>query len=226
MVRISDSKLRRNDSIGVLMAAYNEEKNIESVLQRIPKSISQVVVVDDGSTDKTAELAQQLSVLTVSHPINMGKGAAIRTGLKYITTDIIVFLDADGQHRPEEIPALVDPLLNGTADLVIGSRLLKGVATMPPIRALSNLLAASIIHLRIGHRVYDTQSGFRAIFRRHIQTMELQSTRFEFESEILLCALHNGLRILEIPISMIYGNHESYFRVDDMFNFLKAVIAF
>lgn len=210
-------------SIGVLMSAYNEERHIRSVLQRIPMNVSQIVVVDDGSSDKTAELAQQSGVLVVSHPTNLGKGVAIQTGLKSITTDIIVFLDADGQHRPEEIPVLVDPLLNGTADLVIGSRLLNGIATMPPVRALSNLLAASIILLRTGHRVYDTQSGFRAIFSQHLLLMDLQSTRFEVESEILLNALQNGLRIIEVPISMIYGTKKSNFQVKDMFNFLKAV---
>ena len=117
----------------------------------------------------------------------------------------------------------MDPLQNGTADLVIGSRLLNGIAAMPPIHALSNLLTANIILLRTGHRVYDTQSGFRAILRQHLLPMDLQSTRFEVESEILLNALQNGLRIIEVPILMIYGAKKSNFQVKDMFNFLKAV---
>lgn len=215
---------RNKKTIGVLIAAYNEENQIKNIIQRIPAVVDEILVVDDGSTDETRKEALKTGITVITHHQNQGKGMAIRTGITHLKTDIIVFLDADGQHRPEEIPILVAPLLQGQADLVIGSRLFGGFSTMPQIRVLSNVITRSIIRLRTNVHVNDTQSGFRAIIRTHLQNMNLCSTRYEIESEILLAAIKNKLRIKEVPISMIYGDEVSHFRGIDLLNFVKSVI--
>ena len=215
---------RHKKTIGVLIAAYNEEKQIKNIIQRIPTLVDEILVVDDGSSDNTRKEALKTGVTVITHHQNRGKGMAMRTGINQLETDIIVFLDADGQHRPEEIPFLVAPLLKGQADLVIGSRLLGGFAHMPRIRVLSNAITAALIRLRTGVNVRDTQSGYRAIFRSHLQKMNLRSARYEIESELLLAAIRNNLQIKEVPISMIYGDEESYFSGKDVLNFVKSVI--
>jgi len=211
-------------SIGILIAAYNEEKMIKQIIQRIPTFVDEILVVDDGSTDQTRQEALNTGVTVITHRRNQGKGMSMRTGINHLTTDIIVFLDADGQHKPEEIPRLVTPLLKDQADFIIGSRLLKGFAHMPRIRAFSNFVTRSLIRVRTGFTIYDTQSGYRALSRAHLLQMDLQSTRYEIESEILLSAIRSKLRIMEVPISMIYGDEESHFRGKDVLNFLKAVM--
>ena len=156
---------RDKKTIGVLIAAYNEEKQIKNIIRRIPAVVDEILVVDDGSTDETRKEALKAGITVITHRQNQGKGMAIRTGIIHLKTDIIVFLDADGQHRPEEIPILVAPLLQGQADLVIGSRLFGGFSTMPRIRVLSNVITRFVIRLRRSVYINDTQSGFRAIFR-------------------------------------------------------------
>ncbi|MCR4394619.1 MAG: glycosyltransferase family 2 protein, partial [Dehalococcoidales bacterium] len=146
-VKIPTSKLR----IIAAIPCYNTQKYIADVVSRTLKYVDEVIVVDDGSDDMTALEASAAGASVIRHNVNQGKGAAMKTAANYAESDIIVFLDGDGQHNPDEIPELVSPLLQGRADFVIGSRYLSGSMKLsaPFLRKIANLVAAFVISLVI-----------------------------------------------------------------------------
>jgi len=167
-----------------------------------------VIVVDDGSQDKTAELAKLAGAKVLAHPQNMGKGAALKTGFQVAKdADIIVTMDSDGQHKVEEIPKILEPILKGEADMVNGSRYLDGnVDTETPAyrRVGQNVLdTATNISGKI--KVTDSQSGFRAFAGHTIPVFRFHSHDYTIESEMLIEAAKAGLRIKEVEISATYG---------------------
>lgn len=167
-----------------------------------------VIVVDDGSQDKTAELAKLAGAKVLAHPQNMGKGAALKTGFQVAKdADIIVTMDSDGQHKVEEIPKILEPILKGEADVVNGSRYLDGnVDTETPAyrRVGQNVLdTATNISGKI--KVTDSQSGFRAFAGHTIPVFRFHSHDYTIESEMLIEAAKAGLRIKEVEISATYG---------------------
>jgi len=208
----------------VIIPAYNEEKRIGKVLQGIPEFVDEVIVVDDGSKDKTSEVARKFGVEVIRLERNEGKGKAMSEGIKEASGDIIVFIDADGQHRPEEIIKLVEPIVNGEADFVIGSRLIKAQGERPLIRKISNFITTYLTRLKLGIRVRDTQSGFRAIRREFLP--EIESKRYEVETEVLIKAVKKGARVKEVPVSMIYGVETGHFRFEDIVRFLRALLKY
>ena len=210
--------------ISVIIPAYNEEKRIGKVLQRIPEFVDEVIVVDDGSNDRTSEVARKFGVEVIRLERNEGKGKAMSEGIKAANGDIIVFMDADGQHRPEEIVKLVEPIVNGEADFVIGSRLIKAQGERPLIRKISNFITTYLIRLKLGISVRDTQSGFRAIRREFLP--EIESKRYEVETEVLIKAVKKGARVKEVPVSMIYGVETGHFRFEDIVRFLRALLKY
>lgn len=212
--------------ISVIIPAYNEEKRIGKVLQRIPEFVDEVIVVDDGSKDRTSEVAEKFNakVIVIKLKQNQGKGKAMSEGIKEASGDIIVFIDADGQHRPEEIIKLVEPIVNGEADFVIGSRLIKAQGERPLIRKMSNFITTYLTRLKLGIRIRDTQSGFRAIRREFLP--EIESKRYEVETEVLIKAVKKGARVKEVPVSMIYGVETGHFRFEDIVRFLKVLLKY
>lgn len=208
----------------MIIPAYNEEKRIGKVLQGIPEFVDEVIVVDDGSKDKTSEVARKFGVEVIRLERNEGKGKAMSEGIKEASGDIIVFIDADGQHRPEEIIKLVEPIVNGEADFVIGSRLIKAQGERPLIRKISNFITTYLTRLKLGIRVRDTQSGFRAIRREFLP--EIESKRYEVETEVLIKAVKKGARVKEVPVSMIYGVETGHFRFEDIVRFLRALLKY
>jgi len=215
--------------ISVIIPAYNEARGLPEVLPRIPEFVDEIIVVDDGSTDGTYERAQdfakrdgRISVIRLEE--NCGKGCAMRHGVARSTGDIIIFIDADGQHRPEDIRKLVEPIIRGDADFVIGAR--KGELKGRPLhRRLSNIITTRLIRWKIKSYVYDTQSGFRA-FRREFLP-EIESDRYEVETEMLLKAAKMGARIAEVPVEVIYDpNREGRFKAKDVLRFIKAYLRF
>ncbi|WP_048159724.1 glycosyltransferase family 2 protein [Thermococcus barophilus] len=210
--------------ISVIIPAYNEEKRIGKVLQRMPDFIDEIIVVDDGSEDRTSEVARELGAEVIRLEQNQGKGRAMSEGIKKANGDIIVFIDADGQHKPEEIIKLVEPILNGEADFVIGSRLIKAQGERPLIRKISNFITTSLIRLKLGINVRDTQSGFRAIRREFLP--EIESKRYEVETEVLIKAVKKGARVKEVPVSMIYGIETGHFRLEDILRFLHSLVKY
>ncbi|NJF24592.1 glycosyltransferase family 2 protein [Thermococcus sp. Bubb.Bath] len=215
--------------ISVVIPAYNEEKRLPKVLQRIPAFVDKVTVVDDGSSDGTYSSAFSFSekdprVEAFRLEKNCGKGCAMREGVKHATGDVVVFMDADGQHLPEEIEKLVRPIVEGKADLVIGARKVEVQGKRPLQRRLSNLITTRLIRWKLGTYVYDTQSGFRAYRWEFLP--EIESDRYEVETETLLKAAKMGARISEVPVSKVYGVETGHFRFEDVIRFLKALVKY
>lgn len=210
--------------ISVIIPAYNEAKRIGKVLSKIPEFVDEVIVVDDGSEDSTSEVAKNHGAEVIRLEENQGKGAAMREGIKKVSGDIVIFMDADGQHNPEEIEKLVSPILKGEADFVIGSRLIKTQGKRPLIRKISNFLSTSLIKIKLGIDVKDTQSGFRAIKRELLP--EIESKRYEVETEILIKAAKKGARVKEVPVERIYGIETGHFRFEDVLRFLRSLIKY
>lgn len=196
----------RKKYIVLCIPAYNEEKTIARVILKAKKYVDKVIVGDDGSTDMTAEIAEALGAEVIKHERNMGKGAAIRSLFKKVreeVADIVITIDADGQHNPDEIPLLLKVMFNTDADIVIGSRFLteEAVRKVPAYRYLGNKLLNLITSVE---NITDTQSGFRAYSRKAIETVTPAEMGFAVDSEILYKAVKLGLKIVEVPVSVEY----------------------
>lgn len=186
-----------------MIPAFDEEKSIADVVQRTAKYVDRVVVVDDSSRDNTAELALRSGATVLRHSRNMGVGAAIITGVNYaqkLNPDIVVTLDADGQHKPEEIPRLIRLVVAGKADCVVGTRFLQGsLANTSPIKHVGNKFFTFITDLLAGAKLTDTQTGFRVLNKKALFALDLRS-KFTYTHEMIIILGHKGCRITEIPI--------------------------
>ena len=184
--------------------AYNEEKTIAKVVIQAKKHSDSVMVCDDGSTDATGEIAKELGAMVITHDRNMGKGEALRSlfvEARKIGADALVTLDADGQHDPNEIPAVAAPVLRGEADLVIGTRLTAGGDQVPQARRLGN----QALNRMTDGRFSDSQSGFRAYSSKAVEEIHPSEAGMGVDSEILQEASSFGMRITEVPISVAYN---------------------
>lgn len=174
--------------------------------------VLRVIVVDDGSSDKTAEIAKLAGAEVLMHPNNRGKGAALKTGFQAAKdADIIITLDSDGQHQPREIPRLLEPIIKGEADVVNGSRYLNGNGKETPSyrRVGQNVLDTATNISGKNLDVTDSQSGFRAFAGHTLPVFRFRSPDYTIESEMLIEAAKAGLRIKEVEISATYGE-ENY----------------
>jgi glycosyltransferase involved in cell wall biosynthesis len=186
-----------------VIPAFNEEKSIADVVQRTAKHVDCVVVVDDSSRDNTAELALLSGATVLRHSKNMGVGATMITGIEYaqkLRPDIVVTLDADGQHKPEEIPRLIRLVVAGKADCVVGSRFLQGsLANTSFIKRVGNKFFTFITNLLAGAKLTDTQTGFRALNKKALFALDLKC-KFTYTHEMIIILSHKGCRIGEVPI--------------------------
>lgn len=192
-----------------IIPCLNEEHFISDVVVETAKHVDKVIVIDDGSTDATARLAREAGAEVISHPSSRGAGAATRTGFVAALksgADIVVTLDGDGQHDPREIPLLTKPIVDGTSDLVIGSRFL-AEAKVSFYRKFGIDVITFLYN--IGHRVKidDAQSGFRAYSRKAIDCIDITYPGFGFSIETLVQVRKHGLTISEVPVTCIY--HDS-----------------
>lgn len=199
--------------IGIVIPAYNEEAMIERIIKSLPRAIdghpTHIIVVVDGSQDKTEEKARKTGVDVISHIINTGAGGATRTGIHYarlIGSDIVATIDADGQHRSEDLVAVVRAVLKNKGDLVIGSRLIdpKGMVLH---RLIGNVGLSLFTYLIFGAWVTDSQSGLKAFNARAAEAIQFHSNDFAFCSEIIWRAKQQKLRIHEVPIKAIYTEY-------------------
>lgn len=196
-------------SITAIIPAYNSEKTIANIVKRAVNYVDKVLVIDDGSIDNTADEASRAGARVVVHSVNQGKAEAIRTGLRN-SRGITVMLDSDLQHLPEEIPKVIAPIMDNGFDLSIGSRFLGNPEMMPLHRKTTNLLSTLAVKLRTNQNITDVQSGFRAIGDK-IRKLDLNSAkRYDIETVMLLRAIEQDCRIVEVPITTIYGK-PSYF---------------
>lgn len=200
-------------TVAALIPCYFEEKHIRDVASRTRAQLETVLVVDDGSTDRTSEEARATGAEVIRHEKNQGKGAAIKTGLRELTArngiDWILILDGDGQHLPEEIPHFFTSANEHDASMIVGNRM-SDTRKMPFVRKLTNLTMSGLISAIIGQRVPDSQCGFR-MFRKDLAAsfVDVPSSNFDFESEMLAIAARKGVKIAAATVSTVYGDERS-----------------
>jgi glycosyltransferase involved in cell wall biosynthesis len=200
-------------NVAALIPAYFEEAQIREVAGRARQQLDLVLVVDDGSTDRTSEEAKAAQVEVERHAKNAGKGAAIKTGLRNLlareAVEYVLILDGDGQHLPEEIPNFLTEANATGAPLIVGNRM-GDLRKMPFVRKMTNRYMSWTISRVIGQRVPDTQCGFR-MFHRSLaaEFLKTESAAFDFETEMLAIAARQHCKIGSAPISTIYGDEVS-----------------
>ena len=222
--------------LSIIIPVYNEELTIGNVINRLNKVMQkislkhEIIVVDDCSEDRSLEISRKHSVQVYSLKKHLGKGYALRAGFAKAKGDIIVTIDSDGSHRPEELPLLLAPILNDQADLVIGSRFLssKPVSTKKLNEAgvrLFNFLIKAITRTEVS----DSQSGYRVMKSEVLKNMSLKSGEYEIESEMLVKTAQNGFKVREVPISFeqrTYGKSRLDPVIDGFKIFLSIVLAY
>ena len=196
----------------VCIPAYNEEGKIKEVVKKALPYVDKVIVCDDGSTDDTAILAKKAGAIVISHETNQGYGAAIATLFDYCRkndTEIMVTLDGDGQHSPDQIPDLMNVILKHNVDVVIGSRTLGNDKDIPAYRKAGIKIITSTINSATDLKVSDSQSGFRAYSKPAIDLIRTTESGMAVSTEILLKISNNGLSIAEVPIRVSYTGDTS-----------------
>jgi glycosyltransferase involved in cell wall biosynthesis len=208
-----------NPMIIVAIPAYNEEVAIGSIILKARKHASGVIVIDDGSTDNTAEISKLAGALVISHQQNEGKGTGIRDAFafaKRVGADILVLIDGDGQHNPGEIPGLIEPILKDEADFVNGSRFLgdkAGGNNVPLHRRLGQEVLTLATNAGTRRKVTDTQNGFRAFSKKTFDCFSFGEKGMAIESEMLIDASAAMIRLKEVPISVRYDVNGSTYNL-------------
>ncbi|HOW97786.1 MAG TPA: glycosyltransferase family 2 protein [Kiritimatiellia bacterium] len=205
------AEVKQSGSVAVVIPAFREERHIGGVVRAVRAEGFEAVVVDDGSDDRTAEVAGEAGAVVIRHDRNQGKGVALQHGFEYAAAhgyEAAVTLDADGQHRPEEIRRFVEAYGRGDAPVLIGNRM-ADTSTMPLIRRWTNRFMSWLLSRLMGQAVPDTQCGFRLYRLDAIPPRDGASERFDAESEILLEIARRGVRIGSVPISTVYGEERS-----------------
>ena len=198
------------DRVFVVIAAYNEAPVIASVVAGVRRTSYQVVLVDDGSIDETGEIAARAGAFVVTHPVNLGQGAALQTGIDFALAqgaDAIVTFDADGQHRAADIPKLIEALWATKADYALGSRFLGGAVNLPRKRRLMLAAATCFTKLTTGLALTDTHNGLRAMTRRGASHIKIKQNRMAHASEILHQIAQSGLAYVEVPVTIEYTDY-------------------
>lgn len=194
--------------VHVVIAAYNEAAIIGSVVLELRRSGYPVIVVDDGSSDRTSDIALTSGAIVLRHPINLGQGAALQTGLDYALAggaEFIVTFDADGQHRSGDIIGLIEALSRERAHFALGSRFLGQVPQLPPLRRLLLRAATLFTRLTTGMQITDTHNGLRAMTRKGALAIRLRQNRMAHASEFLAQVAASGLRYVERPVTIDYN---------------------
>jgi glycosyltransferase involved in cell wall biosynthesis len=200
-------------NITVGIPAYNEEKNIASIIVKLKKIVDTIIVCNDGSNDSTSEIAKNLGVIVIDHSKNLGYGAGIHSifrKAKEINSDVLVTIDADGQHRIEDIKKVVEPIEKGEADLIIGSRFLDTTQKqIPEYRKIGIKLITKVTNSSLKNKITDSQSGFRAYSKNVVSKLNVSDIGMGISTEILIKSSAHGFRIAEVPITVLYDGDTS-----------------
>ncbi len=212
-------------TVAAVIPAYLEAKHIADVVVRTLRQLDHVLVIDDGSTDATAETARTAGAEVIVHPQNCGKGESIKTGLRHWLEHgftYVVILDGDGQHLPEEIPRFLAAALT-RAELFVGTRM-SDVREMPAVRRAVNRYMSNSISRLCGQPIPDTQCGFRMVHRNLIPDLLGGADRFDYETEMLILTSRKGCRIESVPITTVYSDEVSSIHpVRDTLRFFKLM---
>lgn len=231
--------------ICLILPAYNEAKTIKEVILQARRFIQPIIVVDDGSIDtddqaaclsggksvgtsETARIAQRLGTTVIQHKTNLGKGMALRTGFDWALRnkyEIVMTMDSDGQHDPLDIPRFLDKLQRDNPDIIVGERSIDR-SNMPLHRRLNNKLVSNVGSWLCEQNIADFQCGYRLIKAEVLRTVELETMRYETESELLVKAGRLGFRIETIPIKTIYSGQVSNVKpIREIYFFTKLLFA-
>jgi glycosyltransferase involved in cell wall biosynthesis len=208
----------------IVVPVYNEEKHLVNFLKELTKTDFEIVFVDDGSTDSSYEVIKQFKVHGLRHKINLGRGSAMRTGVEAafnLGADAIIFMDADGQHKVEDLPKFIEKINEGY-EVVLGSRNLG--LEVPLVRFLGNKFASVLINLLFQIYVSDLLCGFRAITKRAYKKMNLESQGYGIETEMVIKVKQYKLKYCEVPVATVYYDKVKGVTILDAFGILFNVI--
>ena len=198
--------------ITVGIPAYNEEKNIAKIIIKLKKITDQIIVCDDGSNDSTCAIAESLGATIIKHPKNSGYGMAIRSiflKAREINADVLVTIDADGQHKIEDINKIIKPVVDRQADISIGSRFLKEDNNTPSYRKFGVKVITKVTNSSLSEKITDAQSGFRAYNNKVLQSLTPSDSGMGISTEILIKSSNLGLKITEVPTEIQYEGDTS-----------------
>ena len=213
--------------VSVLIPAYNEAGSISEVVRGAKRLVSRVLVVDDGSTDRTNSLARGAGAEVISQTVNRGKGTALRLGFETLLaggSDAVMVLDGDGQHDPEEIPNFIKRARQSEAGIVLGNRM-EDASEMPPVRYYTNRTMSRIISWLCKQEIPDSQCGYRLVGRPVIEQLTFTTGNYDTESEMLIQAARRGFTITSVPIRTIYAGQESKIHlIRDTLRFIRLIM--
>ena len=198
--------------ITVGIPAFNEEKNIASIISRLKVFTDSIIVCDDGSSDMTAKIAEDMGAILVKHPKKLGYGAAIRTiflKAKELESDVLVTIDGDGQHQIMDVEKILKPIEKNQADIVIGSRFLDKKSDVPKYRELGINVITKVTNVSIKNKITDAQSGLRAYSNKVLSEITPSDSGMGISTEILIKSSSKGFRIVEVPITISYAGETS-----------------
>lgn len=215
--------------IAAVIPALNEGRNIGNVVRGVLPYVSGAIVVDDGSIDDTAQVASEAGATVLRHETNRGKGAALKTGFRYLVDhgyEGAVTIDADGQHDATEIPLFVSAAQEGY-DMVIGNRM-SNVSTMPFVRRFANHTSSFLISLFLGQMIRDSQNGFRYYRLSSVTALPLKASKYDLETEVIFKAARAGQRIGWVPTRTIYRTEarSKFNSVTDTLRFIGALVRY
>lgn len=202
-------RMRKIEKI-VVIAAYNEEKKVGKVVNDVSKFVDLIVVVDDGSKDKTAHVVKNKKAVVIKHPINLGQGAALQTGFDYakkFNPRVVVTFDADGQFLAKEIPKMIKPIMERKVDMVLGSRFLGKTVNMSPVRKYVLKLGILFTWIFSEIKLTDTHNGFRALSNKALNEIEIIQNRMAHASEIIDQIKIRSLSYTEVPVTVMYDDY-------------------
>lgn len=211
----------------VIIPTYNEEDTIFSVVKKAKDMVDEVIVINDGSTDKTADKVKEAGGHLISHKTNQGKGASLISGINYALEqgfEIVICMDADGQHDPQEIPKFIEAYRLKKGNIIMGNRLNR-CQNMPRLRYWVNRTTSFFVSFLAKQRIPDSQCGFRLFEVAILKNLTLKTKNFDTESEILIKLSRRGHKVASLPIQTIYSTETSHVHpLKDTIRFIKLII--